>query len=161
MRVGWRWKVTEAAEGGGVRIALLVARFNNMITEQLLMGARDRLIAEGVPEDGIAVFHVPGAWELPQAARCIADSGCFDVIVAIGCVIRGETPHFEYVAGNASDGLGQVALTADIPVVFGVLTTDDAEQAMSRCDVYGANRGSEFAEAALAMIEFQGSLGNA
>lgn len=153
--------MTEAAEGGGVRIALLVARFNNMVTEQLLMGARDRLIAEGVPRDSIAVFHVPGAWELPQAARRVVNSGRFDAIVAMGCVIRGETPHFEYVAGNASEGLGRVALTADIPVVFGVLTTDDAEQAMSRCDVDGANRGSEFAEAALAMIEFQDSLGNA
>jgi len=153
--------VTEAAEDGGVRIALLVARFNSMITEQLLTGARDRLIAEGVPEDRIAVFRVPGAWELPQAARRIANSDRFDVIVAIGCVIRGETSHFDYVAGNASDGLGQVALTADVPVVFGVLTTENAEQAMSRCDVYGANRGSEFAEAALAMIEFRDSLGNA
>ena len=152
--------MTVAVEGGGVRIALLVARFNNMVTEQLLMGARDRLVERGVPEDGIAVFHVPGAWELPQAARRVVDSGRFDAIVAIGCVIRGETSHFDYVAGNASEGLGQVALTADIPVVFGVLTTDDAEQAMSRCDVYGTNRGSEYADAALAMIEFHEALGN-
>lgn len=152
--------MTGTAERGGVRIALLVARFNNMVTEQLLMGARDRLIARGVPEGGIAVFHVPGAWELPQAARKLVDSGRFDAIVAIGCVIRGETSHFDYVAGNASEGLGRVALTADIPVVFGVLTTDDAEQALSRCDVYGANRGSEYADAALAMIEFHETLGN-
>lgn len=159
MWAGRRWILTEA-EGRGVRIALLVARFNNMITEQLLVGARDRLIAKGVPEDGITVLRVPGAWELPQAARNVVNSGRFDAIVAIGCVIRGETPHFDYVAGNASEGLGQVALTADIPIVFGVLTTDDAEQAMSRCDLYGANRGSEYAEAALAMIEFQQTLDN-
>lgn len=147
--------------GGRVRIALLVARFNNMVTEQLLAGARDRLLDEGVSRERIAVFRVPGAWELPQAARRIARSGRFDAIVAIGCVIRGDTPHFDYVAGNASAGLGQVALDCEIPVVFGVLTTDDAEQAMSRCDVFGDNRGSEFAEAALAMIEFQDSLGSA
>lgn len=153
--------MTEAAEGGGVRIALLVARFNNMVTEQLLMGARDRLIAEGVHRDSIAVYRVPGAWELPQAARRVVNSGRFDAVVAMGCVIRGETSHFDYVAGNASEGLGRVALTADIPVVFGVLTTDNAEQAISRSDVHGGNRGSEFAEAALAMIEFQDSLGNA
>ena len=114
--------------GGRARIALLVARFNNMVTEQLLTGARDRLLEEGVSEDRIAVFRVPGAWELPQAARGIARSGRFDVIVALGCVIRGETPHFDYVAGNASEGLGQVALASEIPVVFGVLTTDDAQQ---------------------------------
>ena len=147
--------------GGRARIALLVARFNNMVTEQLLTGARDRLLEEGVSEDRIAVFRVPGAWELPQAARGIARSGRFDVIVALGCVIRGETPHFDYVAGNASEGLGQVALASEIPVVFGVLTTDDAQQAMSRCDVFGANQGSEFAEAALAMIELYDSLGSA
>ncbi len=139
-------------KGDGARIALLVSRFNNMVTEQLLMGARERLLAQGVAEDGIAVLRVPGAWDLPQAARRIAGSGEYDAIVAIGCVIRGETAHFDYVAGNASDGLGQVALNSDIPVIFGVLTTDTAEQAMSRADVYGANYGSEFADSALAML---------
>lgn len=161
MRTERRRIIAEGDGGRGARIALLVARFNNMVTEQLLTGARDRLLAEGIPEDRIAVYRVPGAWELPQAARRIARSGRFDAIVAIGCVIRGETPHFDYVAGNANRGLGQVALAAEIPVVFGVLTTDDAEQAMSRCDVFGANRGSEFAEAALAMIEFYDCLGSA
>ncbi len=159
MRTERRWNIAEGDGDRGVRIALLVARFNNMVTEQLMTGARDRLLAEGIPEDRIAVFRVPGAWELPQAARRIVRSGLFDAVVAIGCVIRGETPHFDYVAGNASEGLGKVALDAEIPVVFGVLTTHDAEQAMSRCDVFGANRGSEFAEAALAMIEFCDRLG--
>lgn len=136
----------------GARIALLVARFNNMVTEQLLSGARERLLARGVAEDRIGVYRVPGAWDLPQAARRLAGSGRYDAIVAIGCVIRGETAHFEYVAGHASDGLGQVALSADIPVVFGVLTTDTAEQALSRADVYDANYGSEFADSALTMF---------
>ena len=139
-------------KGHGARIALLVSRFNSMVTEQLLSGARERFLTQGVAEDGIAVIRVPGAWDLPQVARRIAGSGEYDAIVAIGCVIRGETAHFDYVAGNASDGLGQVALNSDIPVIFGVLTTDTAEQAMSRADVYGANYGSEFADSALAML---------
>lgn len=136
----------------GKRIALLVARFNNMVTEQLLLGARERLLARGVAADRVGVYRVPGAWDLPQAARRVAGSGRYDAIVAIGCVIRGETAHFDYVAGHASDGLGQVALSADIPVVFGVLTTDTAEQAMTRADVYDANYGSEFADSALTML---------
>ncbi len=140
------FKVEEA------RIALLVARFNNMVTEQLLSGARERLLARDVAEDRIGVYRVPGAWDLPQAARRIAESGRYDAIVAIGCVIRGETAHFEYVAGHASDGLGQVALGANIPVVFGVLTTETAEQALTRADVYDANYGREFADSALTML---------
>jgi len=143
----------------GARIALLVARFNNMVTEQLLLGARERLLAVGVAEDRIGVYRVPGAWDLPQAARRIAASGRYDAIVAIGCVIRGETAHFDYVAGHASDGLGQVALSADIPVVFGVLTTDTAEQALSRADVYDANYGREFADSALTMLALYDSCG--
>lgn len=138
---------------GDVRIGLLVARFNNLVTEQLLAGARERLLAEGIGEDSVSVNHVPGAWDLPQAARRMADSGRYDAIIAIGCVIRGETAHFDYVAGNASDGLGQVALSAGIPVVFGVLTTDNARQAMARADTAGADRGGEFAEAALMLLD--------
>lgn len=136
-----------------MRIGLLVARFNNLVTEQLLAGAQERLLAEGIGEDSVSVNHVPGAWDLPQAARRMADSGRYDAIIAIGCVIRGETAHFDYVAGNASDGLGQVALSAGIPVVFGVLTTDNAQQAMARADTAGANRGREFAEAALMLLD--------
>ncbi len=146
--------MAESNAGGAARFALLVARFNSLVTEQLLTGTRERLMAAGVAEDGITVFHVPGAWELPQAARRIATTGRFDAIVAIGCVIRGDTSHFDFVAGNANEGLGHVALHCDVPIVFGVLTTDDAQQAMSRADVFGANRGGEFAEAALEMVEF-------
>ena len=140
------------------RIALLVSRFNNMVTEQMLGGARQALTAAGVHEDRIAVFRVPGAWDLPQAALRIAESGRYDAVVAIGCVIRGETAHFDYVAGHASDGLGQVALSCDLPVVFGVLTTDNAEQAMSRADRLGSNRGGELAASALDMIALYASI---
>jgi len=135
------------------RIGLLVARFNSLVTEQLLDGARARLLAEGIPANRILVEYVPGAWDLPQAARRMAGSGRYDAIVAIGCVIRGETAHFDYVAGHASDGLGQVALSARIPVVFGVLTTDNGQQAMARADTGGTNKGDEFAEAALVLLD--------
>ena len=141
----------------GLRIALLVSRFNSLITEQMLMGARQRFLERGIAYDNIAVLYVPGAWDMPQAARRIAESARYDAIVAMGCVIRGETAHFDYVAGHASDGLGQVALTAGVPVVFGVLTTDTGEQAMLRADAHGANKGGEFADAALDMVELYAS----
>lgn len=140
-----------------LRIALLVARFNSLITEQLLEGTRRKLLAQGLAAENISVVHVPGAWDLPQAARRIADSKKYDAVVALGCVIRGETAHFDYVAGHASDGLGEVALTAGIPVVFGVLTTDTAEQALLRANVYGADKGGEFAQSALAMLSLYAS----
>lgn len=135
------------------RIALLAARFNSLVTEQLVVGARARLLAAGVAEDRISVVRVPGAWELPQGARRLVQSGSCDAVVALGCVIRGATAHFDYVAGQASDGLGRVALDAGIPVVFGVLTTDDAEQARARADPRGADKGGEAAQAALDMLE--------
>ncbi|MDE2762182.1 MAG: 6,7-dimethyl-8-ribityllumazine synthase [Gemmatimonadota bacterium] len=147
----------EAGGVGGPRIAFLVSRFNSLITEQMLRGARRRLLERGITSKAVNVLYVPGAWDMPQAARRIADSGRYDAILAIGCVIRGETAHFDYVAGQASDGLGRVALTADIPVVFGVLTTDTGEQAMLRADMHGANKGGEFADAVLDMLELYAS----
>ncbi len=134
------------------RVALLAARFNSLVTEQLVLGARARLLAEGVAEDRISVVRVPGAWELPQAARRLVRAGKHDAVVALGCVIRGATAHFDYVAGHASDGLGRVALDADVPVVFGVLTTENAQQARERADPHGADKGGEAAKAALDML---------
>lgn len=140
------------------RIALLVSRFNSMVTEELLAGTRAHLLAKGVPEDRITVYRVPGSWELPQAARRIVESGRsasghrHDALIAVGCVIRGETAHFDLVARHANDGLGEVALLGVIPVVFGVLATDTPEQAFERADTGGANKGAEFAEAALEMV---------
>lgn len=144
--------MTASERGASPRVALLVARFNSMVTGQLERGARERLCDAGVRAECITALYVPGAWDLPQAARRIAASGRYDVIIAIGCVIRGETAHFDYVAGHASDGLGRVALKVDIPIVFGVLTTDDVEQAIARADPRGANKGAGFAEAALEML---------
>lgn len=141
-----------------LRVALVVSRFNSLVTEQLLEGAREHLVARGVSAGRIAVYHVPGAWELPQAAQRIANSGRHDALVALGCVIRGETAHFELVAAQANEGLGQVALAAPIPVVFGVLATNDADQAMARAGRADADKGAEFAQAALEMAALYQSL---
>ncbi len=135
----------------GLRIAILVARFNGDITERLLAGARDCLTDHGATEGQIDVLYVPGAWELPQAAAWVVERGLHDAIVALGCVIRGETPHFEYVSQEATRGLGAVALSARVPVVFGVLTTDDHSQASARAAEGRANKGYEVALAALEM----------
>ncbi len=135
---------------GGV--ALVVARFNSMVTEQLLEGALRALDEAGLEGDRRGVFHVPGAWELPQAAARLARSGRWGAIVALGCVIRGETAHFDFVAGAANRGLEDLSREIDIPVIFGVLTTETPEQALERADVEGADKGGEAARAALEMM---------
>ncbi len=135
------------------KIAVMVARFNSFINESLVEGAVDALKRVGqVKEENITLVRVPGAYELPLAARRLADSKKFDAIVALGTVIRGGTAHFEYVAGEASSGLGQVAMQADIPVAFGVLTTENIEQAIERAGTKAGNKGAEAALVALEMI---------
>ncbi len=135
------------------KIAVVVARFNSFINESLVEGAVDALKRVGqVKEENITLVRVPGAYELPLAARRLADSKKFDAIVALGTVIRGGTAHFEYVAGEASSGLGQVAMQADIPVAFGVLTTENIEQAIERAGTKAGNKGAEAALVALEMI---------
>ncbi len=141
----------EGLDGAGLRVALLVSRFNEEITGALLEGASEALRMHGV--EGLDVLRVPGAWELPQTARRVVEAGRHDAVVALGCVIRGETPHFEYVAGEAARGLGQVALESPVPVTFGVLTTDDVEQARARSGPGAANKGWEAALTALEMVE--------
>lgn len=137
-------------DGSGVRAAILVARFNHDITDRLLLGARECLDEHGA--EAVDVHRVPGAWELPQAARRLVEAGAYGCIVALGCVIRGETPHFHYVCSEASRGLGAVARSADIPVVFGVLTTDDHAQALARAGEGPDNKGYEAALSALQMV---------
>jgi 6,7-dimethyl-8-ribityllumazine synthase len=124
-----------------------VSRFNEFITEQLAKGALEMLGKRGCRSDNISLVKVPGAWELPIAAKILA-SNC-DAIVALGAVIRGDTPHFEYVAGGAAQGLRQVSLETGVPIAFGVLTTDDMQQAMDRAGGKSGNKGSEAAEAAI------------
>jgi 6,7-dimethyl-8-ribityllumazine synthase len=135
----------------GLKFAIVVARFNAAITEKLLEGAREALIKAGA--DGVEVFHVPGAFELPLAAKWLAHGG-YSAIIALGAVIRGETPHFDYVAGEAARGLQQVALECNIPVAFGVLTTDTLEQAEARAGGKHGNRGYDAAMTAIEMARF-------
>jgi len=144
--------------GTGRRVALVVARFNGAITERLVEGARDCLVRHGVADGDIDVIRVPGAWELPAVASRVASLHRHDAIVALGCVIRGATPHFDHVAGEASSGLGAVAREHSIPVIFGVLTTDTIEQAVERSGTKAGNKGWDAALSALEMINLYGSL---
>ena len=145
--------------GAGFRIAIVVARFNAHITEALRDGARATLSDAGVAAGDVEEFAVPGAFELPQAARVAAGTGRFDAIVCLGCVIRGETPHFEYVASAAAHGLMAAAGETQIPMAFGVLTTDSEEQARARAGDEPGNKGREAAAAALEMVTLFRRLG--
>jgi len=131
------------------RVAIVVSRFNEDVTRRLLTGAEAALREHGVPAASVDVFWAPGAFELPALAEVAAGSGRYRAIVALGCVIRGETPHFEYVAGEAARGLGNVALAHRIAVGFGVLTTETEAQALDRAGGPAGNKGFEAAEAAL------------
>jgi len=137
-------------DASGLRIALLVSRFNEFITSRLLSGARDALIRHGAKPEHLGEVWVPGSWELPLAARMLAESGNYDALVALGCVIRGETTHHEHVGGEAAKGLASVALQTGVPIGFGLLTTETLEQAIERAGVKGGNKG---ADAALAAVE--------
>ncbi len=132
------------------RIALLASRFNELVVARLIDGARDALLRHGVADEQLTLVRVPGAFELPLTADKLAASGRFEAIVALGCVIRGDTAHFDYVAGGAANGLMQVSLDHGLPVGFGVLTVDTLEQALDRA---GAKAGNKGADAALAVIE--------
>ena len=135
--------------GEGLRFALVVSRFNSLVTEQLLAGAQDALRRHGVAADAVDVYRCAGTFEIPPVLRRAARSGRYDGVVALGAVIRGGTPHFEYVAGEVSKGVAQVSLEADCAVSFGVLTCDTMEQALERAGVKGGNKGAEAAVAAI------------
>ncbi|MGH7480629.1 MAG: 6,7-dimethyl-8-ribityllumazine synthase [Longimicrobiales bacterium] len=144
--------------GTGRRFALVVSRFNGEITEELLDGARAVLLEHGVAAEDIAVLRVPGAWELPLGAQTLAATSDVDAVIALGCVIRGETPHFDYVAAEAASGLQLAALETGVPVSFGVLTTDTREQAEARAGGARGNKGAEAARSALEMADVFGHL---
>jgi len=143
----------------GARLALIVARFNSYIVDSLLAGARDALQRCGVPAQDITIVRVPGAFELPLAADKLAGSGKYDGLVALGTVIRGATPHFEYVAGECSRGLARVALKHGIPIGFGVLTTDTVEQAIERAGTKAGNKGADAALTTVEMVSLLRKLG--
>ncbi|MSP90240.1 MAG: 6,7-dimethyl-8-ribityllumazine synthase [Myxococcales bacterium] len=137
----------------GARIAIVVGRFNAFISERLLEGALDALRRSGVSEAAIDVARVPGAFEIPLAAQAMARSGRYDAVICLGCVIRGATPHFDYVAGECARGIQHVGLTTSVPVLFGVLTTETLEQAIERAGAKAGNKGADCALAALEMID--------
>lgn len=134
------------------RYALVVGRFNSFIVESLVEGAKDALIRHGVPEDNITLIRVPGAFEMPLAVKKAAETARFDAIIGLGAVIRGGTPHFDYVAGECTKGLAQVMLDSSLPVAFGVLTVDSIEQAIERSGTKAGNKGAEAALSALEMV---------
>ena len=139
-------------QGTGRKIGIVVSRFNSFISEKLLEGAIDSLVRSGVNTSDIFVARVPGAFEIPLVAQKMAKSGRHDAVICLGAIIRGATPHFDYVAGEVSKGTAQVMLDAGIPVLFGVLTTDTIEQAIERAGTKAGNKGSDVAIAALEMI---------
>jgi 6,7-dimethyl-8-ribityllumazine synthase len=140
----------QAGEG---RFGIVVSRFNDSITRQLLTGAQDCLVRHGVADDRIEAVWVPGAWEIPIAARTLARTGRFAAVIALGAVIRGATPHFDYVAGGVASGIASIGLETGVPVIFGVLTTDTIEQAVERAGSKAGNKGWDAALAALEMAD--------
>jgi 6,7-dimethyl-8-ribityllumazine synthase len=139
-------------QNADAKYAILVGRFNSFVVESLLQGSIDTLKRHGVSEDNITVVRAPGAWELPLVAKKLAASQKFDAIIALGAVIRGGTPHFDYVAGECAKGLGVVGLDAGIPIAFGVLTTDSIEQAIERSGTKAGNKGVDAAMTAIEML---------
>lgn len=148
--VGFLSAQGDMSNAGG-RYALVAARFNSEIVDSLLAAAIDALKQHGIKEADIEVFRVPGAWELPLAAQHVAATRKFDAVIALGAVIRGGTPHFEYVSGETARGLGEVGLRTGLPVIFGVLTVDNMEQALERSGTEG-NKGADAALTALEMV---------
>lgn len=133
------------------KFCIIVSRFNEFISSKLLSGAIDELTRHGVSEDNITVIWSPGAFEIPVIAKKAAKSGTYDAIIALGAVIRGSTPHFEYVSSEISKGIANVSLDTGVPVIFGVLTTENIEQAIERAGTKAGNKGSDAAKAAIEM----------
>ena len=139
--------------GEGMRVAVAASRFNELVTDRLVAGARDGLVRHGVDEASLTVVWAPGAFEVPLVARRLAESGEYDAVVCVGAVIRGATDHYEHVAGQCAAGLGRVALDTGVPVVFGVLTTDTTEAALERAGGKLGNKGFEAAVTAIEMAD--------
>ena len=135
--------------GEGLRFGIVASRFNELIVSRLLSGARDALQRHGVSEDQIETAWVPGGFELPLVAKKMAESGKYDAVICLAAIIRGATPHFEYVAAEASKGIAQVSLATGLPVIYGVVTADTIEQAVERAGTKAGNRGSDAAMSAI------------
>ena len=138
-------------DGSGLRVAIVISRFNELITGRLLEGALDRLRRSGVSEDTIDICWVPGAFEVPKAAKSLASTERYDGVIALAAVIRGATPHFEYIASEVTKGLARINLDVSIPVTFGVITSDTIDQALERAGTKLGNKGSQAAESMIEM----------
>lgn len=139
-------------DGTGINVALVVSRFNGFVTERLLSGAVDGLTRHGVSEADIEIYRCPGAFEIPSVAKKIIGQKKHDAVICLGAVIRGETPHFEYVAGESAKGIGELSIESAIPVVYGILTTDTVEQAVDRAGGKSGNKGYDAAVSAIEMV---------
>lgn len=141
--------------GIGKRFALVVSRFNNLISDRLIDGAEDCLVRHDVKGDDIEIFKVPGAYEIPYVAKTLAKKGKFDAIICLGAIIRGETPHFDFISSSVMRGIMQISIEHDIPVVMGIITADTLEQALDRAGAKQSNRGFFSALAALELINLK------
>jgi 6,7-dimethyl-8-ribityllumazine synthase len=146
-------------DASGMRLTIVAGRFNGDVTKLLLAGALDQLRELGLEPESVPVIWVPGAFEIPLTAKRLADTGEVDGVICLGAVIRGDTPHFEYVAGECASGISRVALDTGVPVAFGVLTTDDLDQALARAGGTEGNKGAESAATAVEMVDLLRQLG--
>lgn len=142
----------------GMKVGIVASRFNEIIVNKLLGGAVDGLVRHGVDEDNITAAWVPGAFEIPLAARKMAESGEYDAVICVGAVIRGDTTHYDYVCNEVSKGIAQVGLSTGVPVLFGVITTENIEQAISRAGSKGGNKGYDCALSAIEMVNLLGQM---
>lgn len=142
----------------GMKVGIVASRFNEIIVNKLLGGAVDGLVRHGVDEDNITAAWVPGAFEIPLAAQKMAESGEYDAVICVGAVIRGDTTHYDYVCNEVSKGIAQVGLSTGVPVLFGVITTENIEQAISRAGSKGGNKGYDCALSAIEMVNLLGQM---
>ena len=150
-------RVTEGnLDGSGKRFGIVISRFNDMIGRRLLDGALDCFVRHGVSDNDIHIVRVPGAFEIPFMAKKLAETGKYDALVCLGAVIRGETPHFDFVANEVAKGIGRIGLDTGVPVIFGIVTADSIEQAIDRAGAKQGNRGWDAAQGALEMTNLAG-----
>jgi 6,7-dimethyl-8-ribityllumazine synthase len=142
----------------GKKFALVASRFNSFITRQLIAGAEDCLVRHGAAKENISLFWVPGSFEIPLVAKKAATSNKYSAVICLGAIIRGETPHFDYVAAEASKGVAQVSLQTGVPVIFGIITADTVDQAIDRAGVKAGNKGADAASAAIEMVDLLGKM---
>jgi len=145
----------------GISFGIVVSRFNSLVTRHLLEGAIDCLTRHGAADAGITVVHCPGSFEIPQVALQLARSGKVDAVICLGCVIRGETPHFDYIASEVTKGVAQIALETGVPTAYGVLTTENLEQALERAGAKSGNKGWEAALTAIELVQLNKKISSA